>query len=245
MRALALLTWTELKLFLREPVGAFFTLVFPLILLFLFGTIFGNDPSAQLGGRGSIDVAVPGYIALIVGTVGLLGLPAILATYRDQGILRRYRATPLRPQTLLAAHVLVNLLMASLGVALLVAAGRLVFNLRLPEAAPAVALGFLIACLSFFALGFLIAGLLPTARVTQPVTMALFFPMMFLSGAAMPRQLFPETLARVSEALPLTQVVILVDTLWTRGTWPLVSVAILAGILVVSTAISARTFRWE
>ncbi len=50
------MTWTELKLFLRDPMAAFFTLVFPLMMLFLFGSIFGNEPDPQLGGRGQVQV---------------------------------------------------------------------------------------------------------------------------------------------------------------------------------------------
>ncbi|MCB9423235.1 MAG: ABC transporter permease, partial [Ardenticatenaceae bacterium] len=71
MKALTKMTWVELKLKLREPVGTFFTLVFPLLLLFLFGSIYGNEPTPFLNGRGNVDNSVPGYIAMIIGTTGM------------------------------------------------------------------------------------------------------------------------------------------------------------------------------
>ena len=107
MRALSKYTWTEIKLFFREPVGAFFTLVFPLMMLFLFGTIYGNDPSPYLNGYGSVDVSVPAYTAMIIGTTGIMGLSITMSTYREKGILRRLQVTPIRPQVILFAQVVV------------------------------------------------------------------------------------------------------------------------------------------
>lgn len=87
MRALMKYTWTEIKLFLREPMGAFFTLVFPLMMLFLFGMIYGNEPSSMFNGYGTVDVSIPAYTAMIIGTTGIVGLTITMATYREKGIL--------------------------------------------------------------------------------------------------------------------------------------------------------------
>ena len=89
MRGLYKLSVVEMKLFLREPMAAFFTLVFPLMMLFLFGSIYGNKPSPFFGGFGSVDISVPAYTAMIIATSGLMGITIVLATYREQGILRR------------------------------------------------------------------------------------------------------------------------------------------------------------
>jgi len=245
MRALRTMTWTEAKLFLREPAAAFFTLAFPLILLLVFGSIFGNDPVAEFGGRGTVDVSVPGYIAMIIGTVGLIGLPVSLAAYREAGILRRLRATPLHPATILGAHVIVSLTMTVLGVALLVGAGRIIYELTMPDAPIATALAAVLGGLSFFALGFVLAGVLPTSRVAQAVGSAVYFPMLFLSGAAIPRQIMPDGVRRVADALPLTQVVILVEDLWIGDGWNQGALAMLAGIFAVAVVVAVRTFRWE
>lgn len=247
MRSLWKLTWVELKLFLREPIGAFFTLAFPVLVLLLFGSIYGNKPSALFGGRGTVDVSVPAYTAMIIGTAGLMGLPMTVSSYREKGVLRRLGATPLRPQTILIAEMLVLFGMTVLGMALLVIVGRLVYGLHFSGNPLSVALAFVLSCLSFYALGFVLAGTLPTARSTQIVAMGLFYPMLFLSGTGMPRELLPEGIRRFSLVLPLTHVVTLLRGLWIGEPWSQhwTEVGILAGVLLAGTALSARLFRWE
>ncbi len=245
MKQLSKLTWTELKLQLREPLATFFTLIFPLMLLIVFGSIFGNEPEAFLGGFGQVDLSLPGYIGLIIGTVGLLSIPMTLANYREQGILRRYQATPLRPSTVLWAQVAVNVLMTALGIAILVVAGRLLFDLRPPTLTLAMVPAIALASFSFFAVGFMMAGVMPTPRSAQAVGMALLYPMLFLSGAAMPRQIMPETMQRIAEFLPLTHVVILLEELWFAGEWNTISLGVVCLMLVAGLVITRYTFRWE
>ena len=247
MRSLWKLTLVEAKLYLREPMAAFFTLVFPLMMLFLFGSIYGNEPTDFFGGRGSVDVSVPAYMAMIIGTVGLLSIAITTATYRETGVLRRYRATPLRPAVILTAQVVVNFVMTLLGALLLVVAARLVYGLRFEGNAVSVLGAFILSTLSFFAVGFLLAGLAPTARVANIVGMVLFYPNLFLSGAAMPKEMFPDSVRLVSRMMPLTYVVDLLQGLWFGEAWSeqLTAVGVLAGMLIVGVVLSARTFRWE
>lgn len=247
MKSLWKMTRMEAKLFLREPVGVFFTLIFPLLVLFLFGSIYGNDPTPFFGGYGSVDVSVPAYLAMIIATTGMLGLTITVAGYREQGILRRLRTTPIRPLTILAAQVIVFLAMTLFGAMLLVLVGKLVYQMRFEGNVFSVLLAFILSALSFFAFGFLLASLAPTARTAQVVGMALFYPMLFLSGAAIPREILPATVREFSLFLPLTHVVTLLRGLWLGQTWAQhrVEVLILAGILVLSTLISAWVFRWE
>lgn len=245
MRQLMTLTTTELRLYLREPAALFFTLAFPLMILFVFGGIFGNDPDPMLGGRGSVDVSVPGYIAMVIGTAMIFGLPVTLGAYREQGILRRLRATPLRPLDVIAAHVVVSIILAAIGIVLLVLAGWLVYDLVLPAAPGGVVVATLLALLAFGGFGLVLGGIFATARTAQAVASAVYFPQLFLSGASFPRQLFPDTLAAITEWLPMTQIVLLVTDLWASGTWNWTAVAVLSAMLVVTGVIATRTFRWE
>ncbi|MBA3414116.1 MAG: ABC transporter permease [Chloroflexia bacterium] len=245
MGALGMMVWTELKLLLREPAAVFFTLAFPLLILFIFGGIFGNEPSPRLGGRGSVDVSVPGYAAQVIGTATLIGLPITLAAYRQAGVLRRLRATPVPPIVVLGAHVAVTLLATLVGVGLLVIAARLVYGLAWPAAPGGVALALILATLSLSAVGFAIGGALPTARTAQAVGSAIFFPQLFLSGAAIPRELMTGPIREIADALPLTQVVILVGDLWTEGTWSGGALVAIVVMLGVSLAVAGRTFRWD
>ena len=247
MSALSKLTWVELKLFLREPMAAFFTLAFPLMMLFLFGSIYGNKPSSFFGGYGTVDVSVPAYTAMIIGSSGLLALGIAIASYRESGVLKRLKATPIRPQTILAAQLAVIYLMTALGMILLVVAARIVYGLRFGGGLLSVFAAFTLSALSIFAVGFVLASLAPTARVAQVAGMVIFYPMIFLSGATIPRETLPDTVRQYSQLLPLTHVVTLLRGLWAGGAWAdyTKEVAILVVISIVSVAISAKTFKWE
>jgi len=247
MRSLLKLTWVEAKLFLREPEAAFFTLAFPLVMLFIFGGIYGNEPTPFFGGRGTVDMSTPAYMAMIIGTTGLLSIAIHIANYRERGILRRYRATPLHPTTILTSQVAVNFIMTLLGALLLVIAAKLIYNLRFEGNILSVLAGFTLSTLSFLSVGFLLASLAPTARAANIVGMVIFYPNLFLSGATIPKEVFPETINLVSRALPLTYVVRLLQGLWFGEAWGehLIEVAVLVVMLIVGVAVSVRTFRWE
>ena len=243
MHALWTMTWTEAKLFMREPAAVFFTLAFPLLLLLVFGAIFGNAPIGDTE-FGNVDRSVPGYIAIMIGALSLIGVPITLATYREKGVLRRFRVTPMPTWLVLAAHGLVALVMVLIGTGLVIGAAVALFDLRLPAAPVGVLAATVLGSVSFLAVGFLLGGTLPTARTAQAVGMALFFPMLFLSGAALPRLLFPDLLRQISLFFPLTHVVTLIQNVWMGAGWNTVSLAVLTGLLVTSTAGAIALFRW-
>lgn len=247
MRGLRQLTVTAFKLYLREPIAAFFTLGFPVMLVILFGSIYGNEPAAIFSGRGSMDVSMPAYTALILGTVGLLGVPITIASYREQGVLRRFRATPMRPLTFITADILTNLGMTFLGMILLFAVGWLLYRVRFEGHFLSLALGVALSAVAVFAVGYLIASLAASARLAQVIGLVIFYPMTFLSGAAMPIEILPQSIRRISEYLPLTYAVRLIKGLWFGDSWSahLVDVGVLTGILVVFGALAARFYRWE
>ncbi len=245
MKPFLKLTYAELKLQLREPVGAFFTLAFPVMLMVLFGAIFGNEPDPSLGGYGQVDLSVPGYIGMIIGTIGMLGIPITLSNYREQGILRRLRATPVQSSAILWSQVAVQVVMTAVGVLLLMMVGTLFYGLRIPNGDVMIIPAILLSAFSFFAVGFVLAGVMPTPRTAQAVGMAIFYPMLFLSGAAMPRFIMPETVQQVAQLLPLTHVVILLEDIWFQGIWNGTSLVVITTMLLAGLAISRFTFRWE
>lgn len=243
-RPLLKLAVIELRLFFRNPRAAFFTLAFPLLLLFVFGSIFGNTPPVGQT-AGAMDMSVPGYIGMILGTTGLMGIPAWVSTYREQGIFRRFRVTPIQPSTVLLAQGLVGLMSSLLGIALLVIAGRLAFHLRMPADPLGALAAIIIGAASIYSIGAMVAAVAETARTAQAIGMTLYFPMLFLSGSAFPRAMMPPGVRRVSNVLPLTHANELISGLWLKAEWRTTSLVVLVGILVVAGIIAVRNFRWE
>jgi len=247
MKSFRKLTLVNLKLYLREPIATFFTLAFPPLLVVLFGAMYGNDPTPMFGGYGSMDVSMPAYTAMILGTVGFLGVPITISGYRESGVLRRFQATPMRPLTYILADIVANLVTTLLGMMGLVIIGWLLYRVQFEGQVMAVILAVVFCGLAMFSIGYLIAGLAPGARTAQVVGMVIFYPMMFLSGASIPLEIMPETIQRIADFLPLTYVVRLLRGLWFGDTWGehLLETAVLAGVLLACTALAARFFRWE
>lgn len=247
MRQFAKLLTVQLKLFLREPTAAFFTLIFPSGLLMVFASIWGNDPTPIYEGRGQVDVGVPAYIAVVIVTVGLQSVPIWTASVRENGVFRRLRVTPLPPGTYLAADVTANFLMMVLGVALLVVVGRVGWGMRFDGDWASAVAAFVLSAAAFMSFGYVVASLVPTARTASAVGMLLMFPMMFLSGATIPLEFLPPHVRDVSRLLPLYYVVRLMRGIWEGQTWfdHWVGVVVLATMTVVSIAVATRLFRWE
>lgn len=245
MRGFWTLTWTEFKLFLREPAAMFFTLAFPLMLLFMFGAIFGNDRSGEADGHGAVDISVPGYMAMIIGTTTIMSIPIVISEYRNQGIFRRLRATPLRPVAIIGAQVVIYFVMTVLGFILLYIGGRLVFDLMTPEQPVKLFGVLLLSFVSMAAMGFLIGSYFKTSRTASVVGNIVYFPQIFLAGAALPREIMSDTMKRWTEWLPLTQVVNMIKQAWWSEPISWWSILYLAVLGLVCFVISTKVFKWE
>jgi ABC-2 type transport system permease protein len=247
MRVLRL-TWLEIKIFVREPLGFIGTVAIPVLVFVLGGRMFGGRLSAPPPGVATfVNTQLPVLAAIVMTLSAVLSLITVVAIYREGGILKRLRATPLRPWMILTAHVLVKLSFTALTVLLMVAAGRRYYpiNLQIPVASFAAAL--LLGTLGVLSIGFLIASLVPTARFAQPVGTLVLYPMIALSGLFAPIASLPPVLRAIAKLIPLTYAVSLLTGVLRGESWSahIGDVLALVVAFVVLTAISVRFFRWE
>lgn len=248
LRGLWKLTWIEIKVFLREPLGAFGTIGVPVLLYVVLGRIVTSRPASPAFANSGISaVQLPVLIALLISVSTVLSLVTIISIYREGGILKRLRATPLRPQTILSAHVIVKLLLTATTLTLMFLAGK-----RYPGMSGHVpwfsfGIALLICTFSILSIGFVIASIVPTARFAQPIGAVILYPMFALSGLFVPIALFPPALRFVAHLLPVTYSVSLLGGIWRGDGWlaHASDVAALMVLFLVFTAISARVFRWE
>lgn len=245
--ALARLTILEFKLFTRNFLNIFFLLLYPSVMLLLFGGIFGNDPTPLFGGHGTVDVSVPAYAGTVISVTGLMILPLTVCEYREKKILKRFRATPLSPLYVIISQLSINLLMTIAGMLLLVLVGKIVFNLHFMGGLLPVAAVFLFSTLSVFSIGFLIAGLAPNMKAATAIAYLVFFPMLFLTGASIPLEIMPKLMQDIANFLPVTHVVKAMKAVWLGESISTVysSLLILAGVMVVCFLLSLILFRWE
>jgi ABC-2 type transport system permease protein len=248
LRGLWRLTWLEIKIFVREPLGVIGTVGVPVLIFVVLARLVG--PRVR---KGSPDVPrfvsadLPIFASVLIAASAVLSLVAVIAIYREGGILKRLRATPLRPHTILAAHVLVKLLSTAVTLGLMVLAGRRYYPMDADVPIASFTLALLLSTLSIISVGFLIASVVPTARFAQPIGTLIVYPMVGISGLFVPVEVLPPMAQAVARVLPFTYAVSLLRGIWHGEGWSshLGDVAVLTVMLVVLMALSARVFRWE
>jgi ABC-2 type transport system permease protein len=248
LRGLWKLTWIEIKIFLREPLGAFGTIGIPVLVFLVLGRVAGGSlaPSSRAASS-FIGVGLPVFASVLISVNAVLSLVTIISIYREGGILKRLRATPLRPQTILTAHVIVKLLLTAVTLALMVLAGKRYYPVGVHAPLFSFTLALLISTWSILSIGFLIASIVPTARFAQPVGAIILYPMIALSGLFVPVESLPPALHAVARVVPLTYTVSLLEGIWRGDRWSahLADLAALSAVFVVCTALSSKVFRWE
>lgn len=247
MSTLGKLTLVQIKLYLRDPLGVFFTLLFAPFLLVMIGLVTGNEPDPQIGGIGYMDYAIAAYAGIIIGLVGLTAVPIGAATRRESGVLRRFAVTPLKPLVYFISDILAPLVVTLLGILLLLLVGRLVYGIRFEGNVLSLFAALCLSAFAFFSTGYALAGLAPSARSAIVIGNVVAIPTLFFSGAYMPLYMMPEGVQNAARFLPLIHVVNLLRGVWFGGalTDYLFEVLVLFGILAVSAIMVVLTFRWE
>jgi ABC-2 type transport system permease protein len=245
LRGLWKLTWLETKIFLREPLGVIGTIGLPILLFLLLRRASRGAPRATLPPLLAADLPI--LAAVMVSVSAVVSLVAIIAIYREGGILKRLRATPLHPVTILLAHVIVKLGFTALSLAALVLVGARTLGPSTGAAVVSFAAALLFTTLCLLSIGFIIASLVPTARFAQPLATLVVYTMLGFSGLFVAVDRLPPAMQVVARALPMSHAVSLLRGIWKGEGWLAhgSEVAVLALMFVVATAISGRVFRWE
>ncbi len=190
---------------LRSPVGMFFTLGLPTIMLVLFNALFGD---------GTIETPEGDWSVRQFYTGGLAAFTAVSATYtnlvnvvpirRDEGILKRWRSTPIPPWVYLAGWVLSALAIALLGTLLQLLIGVVLYDLEIEAAKlPAMVLTFVVGVGAFAALGLAVASVVPNADSAPAVANATILPLAFISDVFIPLENPPRWLDVIGDVFPL------------------------------------------
>jgi ABC-2 type transport system permease protein len=242
------LTWLEIKIFVREPLGVVGTVIVPAFIFVVIGRMVG--PAMRRGDTGLPPVVssdLPILTAVLISLSAVLSLVAIMAIYREGGILKRLRATPLRPATILTAHVAVKLFFTAITLLLMFLGGRRYYPIEPGVPIVSFFVGVLFSTVCVLSIGFLLASVVPTARFAQPVGALVLYPLIGVSGLFAPVNAMPAGLRIVARLEPFTYAVSLQRGLWRGDGWPAHAGDVLAllAIFLVLTVVSGKIFRWE
>lgn len=243
-RHLAKLTWLEIKIFLREPMGAIGSVLVPVAVFVVLGRLTGRSQAQNailVGGD------LPVFVVLLLAIGAVLSLMTIIAVYREGGILKRLKATPLSPLVILGSQVIAKLVLTSVTLGLLVLAGRKFYSGPPPPAPLSFLLGLLLVVMALLSLGFVLASLIRTARFAQPLGSIILYTLLALSGLFFPLERLPEGWRLAAQISPLTHGVGLLRALWAGESWSSqwVAAVVLVLFMVACSTLSRRVFRWE
>jgi ABC-2 type transport system permease protein len=238
-------TWTltkmRLRLAMRNRAFFFFSLVMPLIFLFGAVTFLGKGRKEWVG-----------YIlgAILTTTVmgSFWGLSVQLVTFREQGILRRFRLAPLGAGPMLASSILSNYFLVLPVVVFEILVCRLAFHMQSWGNLWAILLLVTVGSATFSALGLIVASVTNTMQETQMINNLIWMGFLFLSGATIPLAIFPPWLQRVALFIPAQYLATGLESAATRLATPfelLEDVSALLLGLFVAFEVSRQLFRWE
>jgi ABC-2 type transport system permease protein len=238
---------TEQLLFWRNREAAFFTFFLPIIFFLVFGSIYGNSTITKEHIRAAPFLEA-GMIGYGIASTAFAGLAITMVIRRESGVLKRIRATPLPPSTYLLAVLVSTFIVFLIEAALIIASGRLLFSVALPDVPLSLLLALAIGAVAFAAMGLGLTGYVRSAEGSSAVVNFVYLPMAIISGTFFTPKEYPGFLRAIADVLPLTyftevmrEVMVRHHHLWSE-TGPM-AVVVLWGVIGLVAAL--RGFRWE
>jgi ABC-2 type transport system permease protein len=194
----------ELRTFIRTPISAFFTLIFPLMIFIVFALLFGNEEIEYLG-INTAQYYAPSLAVYAAVASSYVNIGISTAYQRDEGILKRAKGTPLPPWLFLGGKVVAGLVVATVATIVMLAVGVIFYGVEIyPEAIPSLVLTFIVGVACFAALGLLVAAVAPSGSAATAIANATLLPLAFISGVfIVPSEAPPAWLDAVANFFPL------------------------------------------
>ena len=235
----------EALLFARSIGAVVWTVLLPVAAVVVLGLVPATrNPSTSFAGRSPLEVYLPILMMYVLLMAAVNLLPAVLAGYRENGVLRRLSTTPVPPRRLLGAQALIYLSVGVVVDAVLLAVG-VGFGVPVPRQFAGFVVSLLLVAAATLGIGLLVTALTTGERTANALSLVLFFPLMFFAGLWVPRPSMPPVLRTISDYSPLGAGVRAVDQTL-QGSWPAAApLLVLAAWAVACSAAAARWFRWQ
>ena len=235
---------SEQLVFWRSKEAALFIFLFPLLLFVLLGSVYNG----KIYGVPAPQALLAGLIGYGCANTAFAGLAIQLVLRRENGILKRLRATPLPPSTYVAALLSSTLIVFALQTTALLVLGRVLYGTPFPHAVGSLVLAVVIGAGVFAALGVATASLIRSGEGSSAVVNFILLPMAFLTGSFGPTRHYPRFLRAIGDVLPLKYFVDLMNAvylhrhaLWTKPG----AIGVLVAWGAAGLVVAVFRFRWE
>lgn len=217
MSTLPALVGTESRLLTREWATMVNAFAFPPIFMLVLAGVFGTEDDMGGTGVSGTDYYIAAYLGVPMGALALVGLPVMLASYRERGVLRRFEAFGVPTMRVVAAQAVVTALLMSLAGGLVLATAAPLYGIPAIENPWGVGETFVLGAVTMITLGVALGLAVPTARAAQALGMLVFMPMWLLGGGGPPRDVMSDAMGNVSDVLPLWHVTSGLREPWLNG----------------------------
>lgn len=239
MKKLMKIAVIETKLFFRQKIAVFFTFLFPLFLLFLFGSIWGKEPNY-------FSYLLPMLVSIVAFSNALFGVGSVLAFYRESGILKRIGITPLPARIYIYGLLAARFFMVIFQSVFLFILALIFYDVKVKGNFGALILALIIGILSMISIGGIVASFSKTHEASIAISNVLFTPLSFLSGAFIPIFILPKFLQTLAKGSPLYHFIKVMQDIMVQGKGlsdEALSLAVIIGCLLVCSLVTAKTFK--
>lgn len=238
---------TELKLSIRDMNMIIFAIIMPLIIVIILGVIYGDKPAFEGADYTFMEQSFGAVCTIAVCAGGLMGLPILVADYREKKILKRFKVTPVSPGMILLVHLVIYSLYAVCSLGMLWAIAGIFFKTHMHGSILLFLISWFLVLISMLSIGMLAGGVAKNAKQASVIASALYFPMLVFSGATLPYEIMPRPLQIMADVMPLTQGIKILKA--TVLGLPLegvrVAFVMMIAVSVICTGLSIKWFQWE
>ena len=247
MRSIRTLLKNELKLNIRDMNMVIFAVILPLIVLLILGLMYGTEPAADGAAYTFMEQSFGALCCISICASGFMGLPLVVAGYRERKTLKRFQVTPVSPAKLLLVEFLIYIIYCILSMITLFPAAMLFWKIRIHGSFLLFLGSWLLTMLSTLSIGLLVGGIAKNTKSASVAACILYFPMLIFSGATLPFEVMPAAMQKMIGIFPLTQGIQLMKAafLGLPVENVLLSVAVMCAVTLVCFAVSVKCFKWE
>lgn len=247
MKSFYMLLKNECKLSLRDMNMVIFAIAMPLVILVILGILYGSKPAAEGVDYTFLEQSFGAMCAVSMCAGGLMGLPMVVADYREKKILKRFRVTPMRPALLLAVELSMYILYCVASLLLCWAVAAIFWNVRFMGSLPAFLGSWLLTMISTLSIGMLVGGVAKNSKQAGVIASILYFPMLVFSGTTLPIEVMPKAMQSLVRLFPFTQGIELMKATFLGLAMPnpMLPVIVMLGVTVVCSGAAIRFFKWE
>ncbi|MDY2626932.1 MAG: ABC transporter permease [Lachnospiraceae bacterium] len=247
MKSFGTLFKNELKLNIRNMNMVIFAVIMPLVVLLILGFIYGEKPAAKGAAYTFMEQSFGALCTISICAGGLMGLPLVVAEYRERKILKRFQVTPISPLKLLIVELTIYVVYCLVSMLTLIPAAMLIWNVRIGGSWSAFLGSWLLTMVSTLSIGMMVGGVAKNSKSASVIACILYFPMLIFSGATLPFEIMPAAMQKIVSIFPMTQGIRLMKSAFLglpieNALFP---VMVMITVTAICTGVAVKFFKWE